>query len=72
MALRALTRAECESEILKRCEAINKIYKRYNPDGAYLSIGIIDGRVSVNNEYWGADSGAPLNAYTHREDVQNA
>lgn len=47
-----MTREECEKLILFHIEQIEKIYKEYQSDGNYLSVAILDGDLSCNNDYW--------------------
>ena len=65
MEQRALTRKQCENAILRRLEEIRRLYKRYNPDGDYLSISINNDIICVNNEHWAADKEHPLDFYTY-------
>ena len=47
-----MTREECEKLILLHVKQIEKIYKEYEGDGNYLTMAIVDGNLSCNNDYW--------------------
>lgn len=60
-----MTRFETETEIAKHLTAIKKIYKKYNPEGIYLSLTITDRSMMVNNEHWDADRRKPIDYFRH-------
>ena len=57
----AMTREECEKQILEKCKEISEIVKQYDPTADYLSITITpdDEYISVNNNYW--ENKPPIN-----------
>ena len=58
-----MTKIECEAAVLKKLLEIEEICKQYNPDGNYISMCILNGHYSVNNDYQEADKDHPLNAW---------
>lgn len=58
-------RDACEEAILNHLLAIQKIYRKYNPDGRYLnmSFGHDDCHISVNNAHWDNDKDFPIDFY---------
>ena len=58
-------RDACEEAILKRLLEIRKIYRKYNPNGRYLtmSFGHNDDHITVNNAHWGNDKDFPIDFY---------
>ena len=65
MKLRKLKRNECEEQILELLEEIKQVYRRYNPDGEYLTMVISGTHISANNAYWEKDSKRPLEFYVN-------
>lgn len=63
MPRRALTRKQCEDAILKRMIEIQQLYKRYHPNGDYLSIAIHNDIMYANNAHWEKDKEHPLDFY---------
>lgn len=64
MAKQKLTRKTCERMILAYCKKIQKLYKKYHPNGDYLTIAICDNNIHANNAYWeDADREKPLDFY---------
>lgn len=64
MEQRELTREQCENKILKHLKAIQQLYRRYNPDGEYLALGINGNHISANNAYWeDTDKERPLDFF---------
>ena len=64
MGERKLSRKTCERKIMQLCEEIQRVYKRYNPDGNYLTISINNDIIAANNAHWeGADKKKPLDCY---------
>lgn len=56
-----MKREIAEKKIIKMLVKINKIYKRYNPNGGYLGMSIVDNVCNANNEYWRDDKITPIN-----------
>lgn len=69
MGARKLSREACEKEILDRLLAIQQLYKRYNPNGDYLSMHIHNDYISANNAHWeNPDKEKPLDfSYSNGE-----
>lgn len=74
-----MDRRECEKLIYKKIEEIREIYRKYNPDGTYISIQINDDAVDdeyiqFNNRHWkgGEDEKKPLDysTFTHKSEEQ--
>jgi hypothetical protein len=64
MAQKALTRAQCEDAILRHMKEIQQLYKRYHPNGDYLTITIFGDDMSANNAHWEEkDEEHPLDFY---------
>ena len=40
-----------------------EVYKEYNPDGNYLSIGIVGGNINIANSFFADDKEKPLNIW---------
>lgn len=68
-----MTREKCENKIMKHLEAIVSIYKKYNPNGEYLTMCFQENRgeqtVYFNNEYWNADYDSPIDCNKVRGDI---
>lgn len=45
----------CEILLLDIASDMMNTYHQYNPDGTYLTVSIIDGRVYIHNQYWKQD-----------------
>ena len=56
-----MTRQETEEQIMEHLREVVKIYREYNPRGAYLTMTVLGNHVMVNNEYWEADSSRIIN-----------
>lgn len=64
MGERRLSRKACEAGILKLIMEIQQLYKRYNPNGDYLTISIHNDIINCNNAYWEEnDKERPLDFY---------
>ena len=58
-----MNKIQCEHKILLKLAEIGEIYHKYNPDGKYLSMAIVDGHMDVTNSYNGADKEHQINAW---------
>lgn len=58
-----MDKTEFEKQIKPILLDLVNAYKRYNPEGTYLSFGFLDGQCYINNAHWedGADAEHPLN-----------
>lgn len=56
-----LYRRECEDELARLGREMLKVYKKYNPDGEYLAVCIVDGKMEAHNRWWNTDRALPLN-----------
>lgn len=63
-----MTRREAEAAITEKVREIIEIYKKYNPNGSYLAISIINDFIYINNEYWEIDANKPINISITEED----
>ena len=55
-----MTREQCENKILELMIQIDKVYHKYNPDGTYLDLSIVDDSLMANNTYYSVDRDHPL------------
>lgn len=63
-----MTEKECEKKIIRLLSMINKVYSKYNPNGKYLMMYILnEGDImSLNNRYWDEDAETPLNIWVNK------
>lgn len=54
------TKQELEADIERLGKEILKAYKRYNPDGKYLSLCIIEKNLEAHNQWWSKDKEHPV------------
>ena len=47
-----MKREECEAKIIELMTEIWNTYKKYNPDGNYMDVSIIDGFMHGNNSHY--------------------
>ena len=55
-----LSRQELEDELARLGRELLKAYRKYNPDGDYLAICIIDRKMEAHNRWWREDKVLPL------------
>lgn len=55
-----MTRTEFESGLLERLSDLRNFYRKYHPEGNYLSILITGKGLAANNEYWDKDKHMPV------------
>ena len=58
-----MTREECEQFIGNKLKEIWEVYSKYNPNGHYLTMAVVDNGISANNEYYGVDADKPIDFY---------
>lgn len=59
-----MNRAECEAKLAALMIEAWEVYKQYNPEGEYLTMDIINGKVSANNSYWAEDKEKPIQIWS--------
>lgn len=57
-----------EKDILEKIKEIKKIYLDEYPNGEYLTIAIIDGNITFNNEYWDKDKDFVIDVWERCEE----
>ena len=64
-----MTKEVVEMKMVDKVKELIEIYKEYNPNGDYLSIGIFikHGHISIHNTYWDEDADAPVNVNINEE-----
>ena len=64
-----MTKEVVEMKMVDKVKELIEIYKEYNPNGDYLSIGIFikSGHININNTYWDEDVDAPVNVCINEE-----
>lgn len=66
-----MERQKTEQNIIKKLHEIWDLYKKYNPDGTYLALGISKDESETdffaNNAYWAEDAENPINAFDQKE-----
>ena len=55
-----MDRIECEQELIEKAIELAAIYRKYRPNGFYLSIGIIDDHIDIHNQYFKSDKDFPI------------
>lgn len=55
-----MNREECEKAILSKLKEITKIYKSYNDEDGYLTMGMYNGLVWANNSYFNEGYDLPV------------
>lgn len=57
-----MTRKTAERKMVNKVKELIDIYKKYNPNGDYLAVGIFikQGSVHINNSHWDEDIDAPI------------
>ena len=59
-----MDRTECEAKLESLMRKAWEVYKQYNPEGTYLTMDIIDGKVSANNAYFAEDKEKPIQIWS--------
>lgn len=60
-------RVVAEKMLIVMAAKLYKEYKRYNPNGDYLSLCITKNSISINNAFWSKDFEYPINAFDDGE-----
>lgn len=67
-----MERQEIEQNIIKKMNEIWDLYKKYNPDGTYLTLLFSQDEsettFSANNAYWAEDAGHMISIFVQKED----
>lgn len=58
-----MKRKECEKKIIDLMIQIHDVYRKYNADGKYISIAIMDDTLMANNRVYKDDADHPLDIY---------
>ena len=58
-----MTREECEQMIIEKTREIWNEYLKYNPDGKYLTITVVGGRIMSNNSAYDDDKDTPIEVF---------
>lgn len=53
----------CESLLISKLYEINDIYNKYNPEGNYLTLAIVNGSFIINNDHYDRDKNNPIDIY---------
>jgi len=66
-----MERQKIEQNIIKKMHEVWDLYKKYNPDGTYLSLVVSQGKSETtfyaNNAYWAEDAGHQISAWDQKE-----
>lgn len=67
-----MERQEIEQKIIKKMHEVWDLYKKYNPDGTFLSLVISKDKNTVtfyaNNVYWAEDVGHEITAWNQKNE----
>ncbi len=58
----------CEEVLLGLAEEMKQVYDSYNPDGKYLTVGIVNGSIFINNSYDSDDKDFPIDITKLKEE----
>lgn len=58
-----MKRKECEKQIRDLMIQIREVYRKYDPDGKYLSLAIMDNTLMANNMCYTDDADHPVDIY---------
>lgn len=54
---------QCERVLIELLSEAYNCYKRYYPNGDYLSVAFINDGLTIFNEYWERDEDFPIDTY---------